>query len=154
MDHNDQRYFEAQELFQSLRYQTGLEKSLGLLRRKPSFLCEFEGIRRDLHLHTQIYRGVQEIPLSQIMGSVGKSQDFTRHFRPRRRNMRDRWAKVYTGVTGLAGLPPVKLYQVCDTYFVVDGHHRVSVANYLRARTIEAEVIAFSLDICLPAACR
>jgi len=40
-------------------------------------------------------------------------------------------------------LPPVELYQVGEAYFVVDGHHRVSVLRYHDVPTVEAEVRGF-----------
>ena len=158
MDDSDQlnfetRYYEALQLFQDLWLGATLENIFGILRRKPTFLCNFDGIRRDLNLHTSAYRGLQEISIKQIVGSVGRDQDFTRHFRPRRRNMRSRWAGVYASATSPIGLPPIKLYQVCDSYFVLDGHHRVSVAYNLKIRTIEAEIITFSTNVCLPTVC-
>ncbi len=38
-------------------------------------------------------------------------------------------------------MPPIKLYQVGDAYFVLDGHHRVSVAREHGVEFIDAEVI-------------
>ena len=63
--------------------------------------------------------------------------------------MRERWSRVYAQVIGLAGLPPIEVYEVCDVYFVRDGNHRVSVAKRLKAKTIQAEVIELSTSICL-----
>jgi hypothetical protein len=40
-------------------------------------------------------------------------------------------------------LPPVELYEMGDAYFVVDGHHRVSVARYHQVPTLEAAVAKF-----------
>jgi ParB-like chromosome segregation protein Spo0J len=40
-------------------------------------------------------------------------------------------------------LPPVKLYKLEEAYFVVDGHHRVSVARYHDVPTVEAAVVEF-----------
>jgi ParB-like chromosome segregation protein Spo0J len=40
-------------------------------------------------------------------------------------------------------LPPVKLYKLEEAYFVVDGHHRVSVARYHDVPTVEASVAEF-----------
>jgi hypothetical protein len=40
-------------------------------------------------------------------------------------------------------LPPVKLYKLEEAYFVVDGHHRVSVARYHNVPTVEAAVVEF-----------
>jgi hypothetical protein len=38
-------------------------------------------------------------------------------------------------------MPPIEVYKVADTYFVKDGHHRVSVARRLGQETIDAHVI-------------
>jgi hypothetical protein len=43
--------------------------------------------------------------------------------------------------------PPVELYRVGDVDFVVDGHHRVSVARSQGAQTIEARVKEFVTDV-------
>ena len=40
-------------------------------------------------------------------------------------------------------MPPVKLYKLEEAYFVVDGHHRVSVARYHDVPTVEAAVAEF-----------
>jgi len=148
-----QLYSEGQEEFQSLWFRALLQKMLDTLRGKGNLLCNFENLREDLKFHTQINRGLQEVPLEQIIGTVGRTSDFTRTFLPRRFSMRDRWAGVYTKVVGLEGLPPVKLYRLCEDYFVVDGNHRVSVASRLGGKTIEAEVIEFTSGNCLPVAC-
>jgi nucleotide-binding universal stress UspA family protein len=51
-----------------------------------------------------------------------------------------RWARVKALAEGLQGLPPIEVYKVGEAYFVSDGHHRVSVAKQLGARSIEAYV--------------
>jgi hypothetical protein len=38
-------------------------------------------------------------------------------------------------------VPPIDVYQVGDSYFVIDGHHRVSTARRLGRETIEARVV-------------
>ena len=40
----------------------------------------------------------------------------------------------------MINLPPVVLYKVGDVYFVVDGHHRVSVAREQGQTFIDAEI--------------
>ncbi len=40
-------------------------------------------------------------------------------------------------------LPPVGLYKIGANYFVHDGNHRVSVARFLGAEMIDAEVTEF-----------
>jgi hypothetical protein len=38
---------------------------------------------------------------------------------------------------------PVELYKIDEAYFVVDGHHRVSMARYHDVSTVEAAVSEF-----------
>ena len=42
-------------------------------------------------------------------------------------------------------LEPVELIQVDDSYFVKDGHHRISVARALGQSAIDAEVTIWKL---------
>lgn len=51
--------------------------------------------------------------------------------------LRERWQRTLDSHERLS---PVKLYRVDDVYFVVDGHHRVSIAREAGARTIDAKV--------------
>lgn len=84
--------------------------------------------------------GLRDIPLDAIVGSVDRYTDFTRSFLPLRDSDQERWARVQTQVSKLAGLPPIEVYQVGDAYFVRDGNHRVSVARQMGASHIEAYV--------------
>ncbi len=105
-------------------------------------LLDFNEIARHLRLRTEVYRGLQSVPLAKIVGSVGRYQDFTGAFLPISQDMRDRWQRVaslYLDPTS-GGPPPVDLYKVGDSYFVKDGNHRVSVANQLGLTDIEAYV--------------
>jgi hypothetical protein len=43
------------------------------------------------------------------------------------------------------GLPAIDLLQVGDTYFVRDGHHRISVARALGADYIDANVTVLEI---------
>jgi hypothetical protein len=53
-------------------------------------LLSFEEVRTRLHLRQTIDRGLQDIPLDRIRGSVGRYDDFASAFIPRRRHMRER----------------------------------------------------------------
>ncbi|MFH1085036.1 MAG: universal stress protein [Chloroflexota bacterium] len=104
-------------------------------------LIPFEELRKRLDTHVQLYRGLSPVPVAKIIGSLGRSNDFDRAFMPTQRHSRTKWVSVdsayYEGVT----LPPVSLYKVGEAYFVVDGHHRVSVARQQGQIFIDAEVI-------------
>lgn len=83
------------------------------------------------------------MPLDRIVGTLGRPGEFNRAFLPRDEGLRDRWDRLLHLAEGPQGFPPVELYQVDQAYFVVDGHHRVSVVRALGAPTIEAHVTEF-----------
>ncbi|TCC08384.1 ParB N-terminal domain-containing protein [Kribbella soli] len=68
-----------------------------------------------------------EVPLSQVMGSVSRSDDFDDDFRPRRRT--DRFQAVLDRFRSGSIPPAVSLVRLGQMYFVVDGHHRVAAAR-------------------------
>jgi uncharacterized ParB-like nuclease family protein len=105
-------------------------------------LLSFKDVQKGLGLGQKIDRGLQEIPLDRIRGSVGRYNDFNSAFLPRKKFMRERWKGV--DVAMRAGkTPPIDVYQVGESYFVLDGNHRVSVARQRGLKTIEAYVGEF-----------
>ncbi len=125
--------------FEQAHHRAFVQDALALVRYEPVDLLPFELVREKLHLSNKYYLGLQEIPLEQIVGSVGRYEDFTRTFMPRKSNSRRRWEQI-DSLTDSGGWPPIEVYKVSDTYFVRDGNHRVSVARQLGAETIEAYV--------------
>ena len=109
-------------------------------------LLSFEKIRSALRLDQKLYRGMQEIPLDHIQGSVGRFDDFTAGFLPLKEYMEKRWEQV--DVAMIQGkTPPIDLYQVGQVYFVLDGNHRVSVARQRGHAAIEAYVWEFPTPV-------
>ncbi len=89
-------------------------------------------------------RGVREIPLDRVVGTASaaaKAADFDPGFLPMTRRLRDRWTRIYTAMVEGDELPPIDVYKVGDSYYVIDGHHRVSVARSLGRSTIPARVV-------------
>lgn len=125
--------------FEQAHRQAFVQDMLSLVRYEPVDLLPFEVVREKLHLSNKYYLGLQEIPLDQIVGSVGRYEDFTRTFMPRKTTTRQRWEQV-DSLADSGGWPPIEVYKVSDTYFVRDGNHRVSVARQLGMETIEAQV--------------
>jgi hypothetical protein len=125
--------------FDSARRKVFVQRILAYITRQSIDLLPFEQVREQLRLRDRHYRGLHEVPLDQIVGSVGRYQDFTRTFLPRRDELRERWAAVEDRVKE-GGLPPVELYKVGEVYFVRDGNHRISVARAQRVPDIEAFV--------------
>jgi hypothetical protein len=84
--------------------------------------------------------GQRDVPLEQVVGTVGRAADFDRRFRPRHGRERDRRERIARIAAGGVDLPPVDVVLLGELYFVRDGHHRVSVARALGRPTIVARV--------------
>lgn len=92
----------------------------------------------------RVFEGEREIPLDRIAGTAappGKAAEFDPAFLPVHRRLRDRWQRLYTAMTEGDELPPIDVYRLGGSYFVIDGHRRVSVARSLDRPTIPARVI-------------
>ncbi len=131
--------------FDEARRAAVIQDLLRVLRGKPVDLLPFHAVREGLRLEHIVDRGVREVPMDRIVGTLGKEREreFNRAFLPRDEKVRSRWMGVSRMVEGPQGFPRVELYQVGDVYFVVDGHHRVSVLRATDAPTIEAWVKEF-----------
>lgn len=129
--------------FEQAHRRAFVQDALSLIRYKPVDLLPFETVRDKLRLGHKSYVGLRSVALDEIVGSVGRYEDFTRTFMPRKTNNRPRWESVNT-LLDSGGWSPVELYKVSDAYFVRDGNHRISVARQLGIQTIEAEVWEYS----------
>ena len=133
--------------FDSARRAALMRDLVDRLSGRSSDLLSFHEVQQRLHLRSLVDRGIREIPLDQIVGSLGRPREFNRAFLPRREASRERWKDVEKLTEGQAGFPPIEVYKVADTYFVIDGHHRVSVVRSLGAPTIEAHVKEFETPV-------
>jgi hypothetical protein len=130
----------AAEEYGRVRRRAWLHDILARLAGRKNRLLSFEAVKRSLALGGPIYRGTQPVPIAQIVGSVDRYRDFDREFLPVQDRTADRWKSVARAFYSDIDLPPVRLYKVSDVYFVLDGHHRVSVARDQGAEFIDAEV--------------
>lgn len=83
--------------------------------------------------------GVKDIPVTEIIGTLYRHNDFDHQFRPLKKHLRDRWVNIYL-LHEKDGWPPILVHRVGDHYYVEDGHHRVSVARSLGMEFIQAKV--------------
>src|SRR3954453_13798578 len=113
------------------------------LRREPDdvgLILPFEEVVDALGLVGRQDLGLQVVPLQQVVGSVDRTVDFDRGFRPTSPRLRSRWERIAAAQRRGESMPPVSLFKVGDLYFVRDGHHRVSVAKSLGRPDIDAYV--------------
>jgi hypothetical protein len=104
-------------------------------------LLPFDEVRKRIPMQGQHYLGLKEIPIDQIIGSVGRYHDFDRAFLPRRNESRARWMSIDAAMIQETPLPAIEVYQVGEVYFVKDGNHRVSVARNRGQAYIDAHVV-------------
>jgi hypothetical protein len=94
-----------------------------------------------------IDRGIRTVPIGQIAGSVGRCSEFDRGFMPAKASVQERWKRIDRAFQRGEELPAVSLYKVGGFYFVLDGHHRVSVARYHGVEWIDAHVREFGAGV-------
>lgn len=126
--------------FSRARLKSFLNRVRSLFSGAPYRLLAYDDVKASLHLGGPIYRGIQTVPLDQIVGSLNRYDEFDRAFKPVDDHLAERWQNIDYAFYKSIGLPPILLYKVGQVYFVVDGHHRVSVAREQGQLEIEAEV--------------
>jgi uncharacterized ParB-like nuclease family protein/DNA-binding Lrp family transcriptional regulator len=90
-----------------------------------------------------IDRGICSVPLAQIVGSVGRYHDFDSQFKLKDHVPPDRFVSVKQAMRQGKSLPPVKLYQIKDEYYVLDGNHRIAAAKEFGRSEIMAKIVEF-----------
>ena len=88
-------------------------------------------------------RGIRTIPLDRIIGSVGRYRDFDKLFRLKQKAPSERLEWVKKAMREGRRLPPVKLYQIKDQFYVLDGNHRIAAAKELGHDEILADIVEF-----------
>lgn len=126
--------------FQRALFKAFLNRVWDSLSGQRTTLLSYDDIKEKLHIGGPIYRGVQTVRVDQIAGSLNRYHEFDRVFLPASDKLADRWQSVSRAFYQDVSLPPVVLYKVGQVFFVVDGHHRVSVARKQGQIYIEAEV--------------
>ena len=127
--------------FERARQRAFLNDVRSTFSGRTNDLLPFHEIRQRLNPEGESYRGMQTVPVSQIVGSMDRFRDFDRTFLPRKKATQGRWTRIDRAYYEDVRLPPIQLYKVGDIYFVKDGNHRVSVARDRGVEFIDAEVI-------------
>jgi hypothetical protein len=135
----------ALEAFQRSNLRARLRQILNAaMFAKTERLADFNEHISDLN-PTRHVRGVQDIHVDRITGSLGRAQDFDRKFRPLKKHLRDRWVRNYLDLES-DRWEPIRVHKIGAEYFVEDGHHRVSVARHTGLAFIQAEVWEYTAD--------
>ncbi|PIE56071.1 MAG: transcriptional regulator [Desulfobulbus propionicus] len=104
-------------------------------------LKDFEAARESEQAFAAVKRGVSEIALERIVGTVGRYQDFDRRFRPKQTEKSERYQNILQAMIAGRALPPISLYQIKNDFFILDGHHRFLAARELERTHISAHIL-------------
>ncbi|RSN57383.1 ParB N-terminal domain-containing protein [Amycolatopsis coloradensis] len=134
---------DAEHDFLRARRRQVLSRLANWLRREPddvNIMLPFHEVVDALGYLGERKIGARVIRLDSIVGSVDRGRDFDRRFRPTSGRVRERWERLALATRRGESIPPIEVYRVGELHFIIDGHHRVSVAHAMRLSTIEAMV--------------
>lgn len=134
---------DASDDFQRARRARMLADIVRRLRREPddvNLVLPFEEVVEALGRVGEHDLGLNTIELDSIVGSVDRTREFDRAFRPTTARLRTRWERIAAAQRRGEAFPPISVYRIGDLHFVRDGHHRTSVARSLGLDTIDAYV--------------
>jgi hypothetical protein len=134
---------DAQFDFSRARRRRALARLSARLRREPddvNHILPFEEVVQALGRRGERRLGEQLIQLDSVVGTVDRSREFDRSFRPTSTRVRERWQRIDTAQRKGQAMPPIDVYRIGELHFVKDGHHRVSVARALGHKDINAYV--------------
>jgi hypothetical protein len=134
---------DAQNDFMRARRRAAAAALGARLRGEPDdvrMVLPYEEVIAALGFVSERRLGLEVVALDTIVGTVDRSREFDRSFRPTSGRARSRWEQIATMMRRGESLPPIDLLRVGEIHFVRDGHHRVSVARALRRHDIDAYV--------------
>ena len=133
----------SHSLYAQARSRSRRARIWSALTRSNQGLIDLASVEASSAVQARHHAGLRTVTIDEIRGSEGRSQDFDRSFRPRADHNRTRWLSIASARQRGTPLPPVSLIQIGNTYFVRDGHHRISVARAMGQVDIEAEVVVW-----------
>ncbi|HEY3729376.1 MAG TPA: hypothetical protein VGL51_19525 [Solirubrobacteraceae bacterium] len=134
---------DAQHDFLRARRSATMARLGARLRGTPDdirLILPYEEVVQALGFVSERLVGLLVVPLDSIVGTVDRSRDFDRTFRPTSGRVRSRWEHIAAAMRRGEAMPPIDLVRIGEIYFVRDGHHRVSVARALGRTDIDAYV--------------
>jgi hypothetical protein len=145
--HNDEsrEQFRAANRFNAARFKGEWNQLKARLTGQSRHLEDLKKVQEERCVIRSYTAGLRSVAIGDIVGSENRSQDFDRNFYPLNLSLRDRWQNIASLVAQNTPLPPVELIQVDDSYFVRDGHHRISVAKDIGQKYVDAEVTVLEL---------
>lgn len=138
---------QTEDDFSKARNKAFINEIQHLLNPEEAKLISLNDVKQIIKPSAETYIGMQVIPVSKIIGSEGRYQDFDNRFFPKNSHLKTRWAHIDDAAIKDIILPPIKVYELAGFYFVRDGNHRVSVAKTRGVEFIDAEVVTLQSEV-------
>ena len=105
--------------------------------------------------------GMKTIPVSKVVGSVGRAQNLRSDFFYKTGKITGRFLRIGKAMQEGKELPPIEVYKAklpraadgqqvlardVTEYYVVDGHHRVAMAKKLGQDFLDAHVVEYKVS--------
>ncbi len=142
VERHSAEYWETAQLFSSALAAGRRRQLWAALTRRPNALRRLSS--DPVRAQGSHFAGLMLVPIEAIRGSEGRTGDFDDQLHPLSDQTRVRWQSVARAIAAGTSLPPVELIRVGQSYYVRDGHHRVSVARAMGAPDIEAQVTVWT----------
>lgn len=110
-------------------------------------MLPFDEVVAAMGLRGERFLGARIITLDSIVGSVDRTSEFDRRFRPTSRGSAQRFERINAALRRGEEMPPIEVYRVAEMHFVRDGHHRVAVARAMGWKDINALVTEVLTDV-------
>ena len=133
---------QARPLFERARWYGNLNRLLGAVGKQSWRLLLLSEVVTEAMVYAAERSGIRAVAADLIQGSVNPCEDFDRSHHPLSDRVETRWVRIASMMLQGAALPPVELIRVREIYFVVDGHHRISVARALGHAAVDAVITA------------
>jgi hypothetical protein len=134
---------DAAAAFARERRRQALAKLASRARRRDdvTVMLPFEDVVAAVGRRGERHLGLQSIALDSVIGTVDRRHgEFDRRFRPASSRARRRWESIAVARRRGRPMPPIDVYRIGELHFVIDGHHRVSVARAHGDTDIDAYV--------------
>lgn len=116
-------------------------------KEENNVLVDFSSVEKNLPTYSLKNKGIQAICIDNILGSLGRYADFSESFLPKNFTRSSRYEHIKSLMEQGIDLAPIQVYQILDSYFIIDGHHRVAIAkNEFKAKYIDAEVMEVNFN--------
>ncbi len=125
----------SRPLFEKARIRATLLAVLSRAMGKSRVLPQFEGRFSDIG-QVQLC----QVRLELIRGTITQTNTFDCDFYPITDEVEARWVRIASILMQGNTLPPVELIGVDDSYYVIDGHHRISVYRMMKQNYVDALV--------------